>query len=810
MKPIDYLKKDYANGNNKEYSFNEFLKKNYYKIIYESNLFDNNWYEKNYPDVSNIGLDFIEHYIEMGAEENCKPNAFFDSEWYLNFYHDVKDSKLNPFIHYILYGQYEKRFTSFSDYLFSKSNFRKEIQINKIFKALSKNISIIIPIYNAFEDTKMCIESVLENTSGNYELILINDNSSDNRIEPLLANFSKLDNVKVITNKSNNGFVKNVNIGMNSSVNDVILLNSDTIVTKKWLQKLVALAYSKENIGTVTPVSNNAGAFSVPKINEENKIPDNLNIQSVGNIIEKSSKRVFMSAPTGNGFCMFIKRDTINSVGLFDEDNFGKGYCEENDFCMRAINKGWINVIDDTTYIYHKKGVSFSEKREKLIKKHRKILDKKHPTYTADVRSFLKSNEIQNVQKNADEGLNNFNSLKLDKKRILYVIHKATGGTPQTNKDLMSVVQGEYDCYLLTSDGSELILYHFLNGNLITLEKWNLNVKWYAEKFFIPEFKEVYYNILTKYSIDLIHIRHLIFHTFDLPYIADKLEIPVILSFHDFYFVCLSYNLIDGADNYCAGECTNSDNNCHIPMNNITQIDNMNNFVPTWRKEINGIFGKINHFITTSDVVRDIFYKTYPTMDLELFSVIEHGRDFHKTDKTLFEVPSTDKPIKILFIGNINKQKGSEIIKELNELDKDSKLELHFLGKTISTLKNIGIHHGEYARDELSKEIQKIKPSFIGIFSIWSETYCHTLSEAWANGIPVLSTKIGVLEERMERHDGGWFIDHNSMENTYNLILDIANNQNEYLSKLDSVEKISFKSILEMGDDYLNIYKTFI
>ena len=395
MVTIDFLKKDYADGNNKKYSFNEFLMKNSYKVISESDLFDEKWYEKNYPDVASNDMDFIKHYIELGIEENCQPNAFFDSEWYLNFYSDVHDSGLNPFVHYILYGQYENRFTSFSDYLFSKSNFRKEIQINNIFNALTSKISIIVPIYNAFEETKLCIESVIENTSGNYELILINDNSSDDRIQPLLAKFAKLDNVKVITNKYNKGFVKNVNTGMNSSVNDVILLNSDTIVTKKWLQKLVILAYSKENIGTVTPVSNNAGAFSVPKVNGENQIPSDLNIHSVGNIIEKSSKRVFMSAPTGNGFCMFIKRDTINSVGLFDEENFGKGYCEENDFCMRAIKKGWINVIDDTTYIYHKKGVSFSKKREKLIKQHRKILDKKHPTYTADVRSFLKSEEIK-------------------------------------------------------------------------------------------------------------------------------------------------------------------------------------------------------------------------------------------------------------------------------------------------------------------------------------------------------------------------------------------------------------------------------
>ena len=805
MKTIDYYKESFKKEKDNYQNFDEYVRDNYYNIILDSNLFDKEWYSNSYPDIPE-GTDLISHYVDMGVEEDCMPNPYFDTRWYLDRYKDVARAKLNPFIHYILYGQYEGRFTSFSDSNFKKG-FREKDQVKNILLALQKKVSIIIPIYNAFEDTRNCVNSVLKNTKGNYELILINDNSPDSRIKPLLEEFSKLDNVTVITNKTNKGFVKNVNIGLKYSKNDVILLNSDTLVTKKWLQKLITLAYSKENIGTVTPVSNNAGAFSVPEIGKENSIPIGLNLETLGNIIEKASKKIFMSVPTGNGFCMYIKRDTINSVGLFDEENFGKGYCEENDFCMRAIEKGWVNIIDESTYIFHKKGMSFSEKREKLIKEHRKILDKKHPTYTNAVRTFLASEEIKNIQKNAKIGLNQYKSSKFDKKRILFVIHKATGGTPQTNKDLMSIVQKYYDCYLLTSDSKKLILYHFINNELKPIEEWNIKTKWLAEKFFIEEFRDVYYNVLTKYSIDLIHIRHLIYHSFDLPYVAKKLEIPIVLSFHDFYFVCLSYNLLDGNNNYCNGNCTESKSNCHIPMANITHVPNMKEFVPIWREEILKIFHLTSHFVTTSDIVKDIFYEAYPTMDLEKFSVIEHGRDFKKSEKELFEVPSLTKPIKILFIGNINTQKGSEIIQELYDIDKNSNLEIHFLGKTIKELKNIGIHHGEYERDNLSNEIEKIKPSFIGIFSIWSETYCHTLSEAWACGIPVLSTKIGVLEDRVKQTNGGWFINHENIEETYKLILDISNNEREYLSIQKNVEDIKFKTISEMSDEYLKIYE---
>ena len=797
---------EYNKVNDKNMSFNQFLAKKSFDIIYDSNLFDKEFYIKHYFDSENI-FDLINHYLNYGVKNNTQPNAFFDSTWYFNFYDDAKNSGLDPLVHYIIFGKDDGKFTSYSEYLFNSSKTFNNIQINDILEKINQKIAIIVPIYNAYDDVKKCVESVFNNTKIPFELILIDDNSTDDRISEFLDTIKEKENVKIIQNKENKGFVKNVNLGISNSKNDVVLLNSDTIVTDKWLQKLVITAYSNPRIGTVTPVSNNAGAFSVPICNEDNIIPESLGIEGMANIVEKSSKRIIMSVPTGNGFCMFIKRDTISSIGLFDDENFGRGYGEENDFCMRCINKGWINVIDDATYIYHKKGASFSEEREKLIKKHRNILNSKYPTYSEEVKMFLTSDDLNNLQNNVNLGLSDYNEKKLNQKRILYVLHKSSGGTPQTNNDLMNIVQNYLDCYLLVSDGNKMELYHFLNNNLNFVRSYTLNSKWYAENMYIGEFRDIYFDILVHYSIDIVHIRHLIYHTFDLPLICNKLKIPVCLSFHDFYFICPSYNLIDDKQDYCGGICTEGNGNCHIPLNGLTQVNYIKDFVDIWRKEIGQLFNYIDSFVTTSNVVKDIFLRTYPVLQEKHFNVIEHGRDFEKVNKNLFEIPSLEKPIKILFIGNINLQKGSELIKSLFKLDKGKHIEFHFLGKTINELKYIGIHHGEYVRDELCGHIEKIKPSFIGIFSIWSETYCHTLSEAWAAGIPVLSTKIGVLEERVLKNDGGWFIDHKNINNTYDLILKIANNKKEYLSKINSVKNICFKSIKEMGNEYLKIYE---
>lgn len=800
------IDKKYLSNYEKYDNFEDFLEMEIYNIMKISGMFDEEYYSESCRDVKKYGLNPYDHYVHVGIHENLNPNENFDSKWYLNQYPDVKQSNINPFLHYILWGKQEGRFINFQDYYNSKHPpALSNKQVTNVLNSSKKKVSIIVPIFNAFNDTANCIKSILEKTSKPYELILINDKSTDERINELLRIVKDYDNITVINNEENKGFVKNVNIGILQSKNDVILLNSDTIVTDRWIEKLKAVAYKNESIGTVTPVSNNAGAFSVPEFAVENEIPHFLTLNEMANIVEKSSNQIYMDTPTGNGFCMYIKRDTINSIGLFDE-NFGRGYCEENDFCMRAKDTGWINVIDDHTYIFHNESSSFLSESNELFKENIKLLDKKHPTYIKESNEFIASNELKSIQKCVDEGLRNYKINKFHKKRILYVHHQGTGGTPETNKDLMSIVENDYDCFLLVSNGKKLILSHFINNTLEIVEEFEVkNEEWLLEKYYIEEFRDIYFNILFKYSIDLVHIRHLIYHTFDLPKVANLLNIPVELSFHDFYFVCPSYTLIDGNNKYCGGNCTNSDSTCYMPLNNITKITNIKDYIKTWHEEINSLFSYIDNFITTSEIVKQIFLNTYPSMDSNKFYVIEHGRDF-KPHQKLFETPSINKPIKILFIGNINNQKGAKLIEDLYAFDKDNLLEFHFLGNTIDELKKIGIHHGAYARDNLAKKVEKIKPSFIGIFSIWSETYCHTLTEAWSLGIPVLSTKIGVLEDRMNKNQGGWFIDHNSVQNTYNKIITISKNKSEYCKVQKITEKITFKSIEQMAEDYLQIY----
>ena len=237
------------------------------------------------------------------------------------------------------------------------------------------HVDILIPVYNAYEDLVQCINSVKNHTDLlKHHLWLLNDCSTDERIAPFLKGLEET-HIHIINNSVNKGFVLNVNQGIYQSKNDIVLLNSDTKVTTGWIDKLIKCAYSNPLIATVTPLSNNATICSVPFGGQVNKIPDGYTVDKFAELIERCSNHYYPEIPTGNGFCIYIKRGIIKDIGVFDANTFNRGYGEENDFCYRAVTKGYYNVMCDDTFVYHKGTVSFMPEEKKAnIEKHSKVL----------------------------------------------------------------------------------------------------------------------------------------------------------------------------------------------------------------------------------------------------------------------------------------------------------------------------------------------------------------------------------------------------------------------------------------------------
>ncbi|WP_353571695.1 glycosyltransferase [Candidatus Albibeggiatoa sp. nov. BB20] len=254
----------------------------------------------------------------------------------------------------------------------------------------SGQVDIIVCVHNALADVQRCLASILEYVSGAYQLILIDD-GSQSETEGFLQDFANQHSCQLIRNEQARGYTFAANQGLRASSNEyVILLNSDTIVTPYWLERLVACAHSDEKIGMVGPLSNTASWQSVPYIEcngdwATNPLPVDMTPAQFANRIAAFSTRIYPRLSFLNGFCLFIKRQLIQQIGYFDEESFGAGYGEENDYCIRARQAGWQLAVADDTYIYHAQSKSYShERRHQLAERAGQILAEKHGQQAID------------------------------------------------------------------------------------------------------------------------------------------------------------------------------------------------------------------------------------------------------------------------------------------------------------------------------------------------------------------------------------------------------------------------------------------
>lgn len=260
---------------------------------------------------------------------------------------------------------------------------------------MQPEVAIIIPVYNAIEQVKRCLDSVIASSSGRCRLIVIDDASTQPEIAPMLAGYRGIAGVEIHSNPVNLGFTATVNRGMSlAGLADVVLLNADTEVASQWLTGLRCAVYASEDIATATAVSNNAGAFSVPELELENSLPPEWTFSQTARAHWHAAGHAYPQLPTGNGFCMYIRRNVLDQVGLFDVEAFPQGYGEENDFCQRASAAGWRHVIAGNVLVLHARSMSFGvERREALGRAGMQVLRERWPNYESDVGRQLFSFE---------------------------------------------------------------------------------------------------------------------------------------------------------------------------------------------------------------------------------------------------------------------------------------------------------------------------------------------------------------------------------------------------------------------------------
>lgn len=260
---------------------------------------------------------------------------------------------------------------------------------------------IIIPIYNSLDWVKMCLEALYENTNANNigEVILINDKSNRETTLFLRKIKDKYFNIKLVENKKNLGFVKSCNYGMSISKSDyVLLLNSDCLLSRNAVGKMLRAIRKDKEIGLLCPISSKAANLSFP-------LPNGYNYQSLNTLFEKKFKGKMFDACTVVGNCLMISKRCIREVGMFDEI-FEKGYTEETDYQFKAMKKGFKAKVLIDTYVFHECRVSFgeSDKQIKIRDEHLKIFfNRWGEEYNKLMEKYKKNDPIIYIHKKIDK-----------------------------------------------------------------------------------------------------------------------------------------------------------------------------------------------------------------------------------------------------------------------------------------------------------------------------------------------------------------------------------------------------------------------
>lgn len=225
-------------------------------------------------------------------------------------------------------------------------------------------VDVVMPVYGGRAMALQAIDSVLgAATRQAFELVVVDDASPDPLLCSELQALAEAGLITLMENERNVGFVGAVNRGVALHPGrDVVLLNSDVRVFGDWLDRLLAALRT----ATATPLSNAAKMLSYPATLCENRLPGDLDIAQWDRLCAATDCPP-VEIPTGVGFCMAVRRACLDQVGAFDQERFGRGYGEENDFCLRAAAAGWLNVAATSLFVWHRGGTSFGEERDALV-----------------------------------------------------------------------------------------------------------------------------------------------------------------------------------------------------------------------------------------------------------------------------------------------------------------------------------------------------------------------------------------------------------------------------------------------------------
>jgi GT2 family glycosyltransferase len=611
----------------------------------------------------------------------------------------------------------------------------------------NQGITIIMPVFNAFELLQNTLDRVKNHTDLPWRMILIEDASTDNRVLPLLKRWKNenKDQVILLENSKNLGFIQSVNQGFEKALlwsDPVVLLNSDALVPAGWATRLIAPLSARKNVATVTPMSNNAEIFSTPLICKPQALT-----QGQGDAIDRAAAALnpvaeLINVPTGVGFCMAINLYYLSKLPNFDPA-FGRGYGEEVDWCQRARALGGIHLSARNLFVEHRGGQSFgSTEKQRLIAENNQKVRQRFPNFDSDVQRFVQSDPLRSTRLAlalAWVGSQDIYPVSI------YLAHSMGGGA---------------DAYLANRIATK---HHALGRSAVVLRVGGKQ-RWQIE-LVTPDGTIAGHTNSLDYVLQMlapISRRRIIYSCgvgdhdpLSLPDALFKISNDgrhtVEVLFHDYFAISPSYTLLDSAGIY-RGVPTILDANVSKNIAG-TQDTSLRAWQNSWSRLLDHAKDIVVFSASSAEIVR----AAYPAI-AENVSVNPH-RLFQKVPTIQTHLGASRRVVGIL--GDIGLQKGAKLINGLAQDFEQNNIGLVIIGNFDSAYPlppSVPVH-GSYRLENLPQICARYGVTDWLVPSIWPETFSFTTHEALATGMPVHAFNLGAQGEAVAQAPNGFAIE---------------------------------------------------
>jgi GT2 family glycosyltransferase len=265
----------------------------------------------------------------------------------------------------------------------------------------ARRVLLAILVYNGQEFVPRCLESArrVANQTPGVDVLVLDDCSPEPGWSEKLRELCEDLAIGYYRSPRNLGIPRNMNLGLlrgrTGGYDHVVILNSDVVLPTNLAEVLAGVADCNERVGSVTAWSNACSVYSLPNADSYQYLRDPGVVDWVSEVLGGEFGPAGVEIPAAVGFCMLIPTATIEEVGLFDPV-FGRGYCEELDWCLRAQSRGFRNLLASNVFVYHQGSGSTRDAGllgagETTVSAHEQIIDWRYPLFRQQVQAFLSS-----------------------------------------------------------------------------------------------------------------------------------------------------------------------------------------------------------------------------------------------------------------------------------------------------------------------------------------------------------------------------------------------------------------------------------